>query len=464
MKNIAQTKFYSEAKSLSKLAWPIIIAQVAGMLMGVIDTVMAGQVSANDLAAVSLGTGVWVILFFSSLGVVSAVGPMVAHAFGAKEYKEVTNLSHHGIFLSFCLGIPVALILFFGHPILTWTGAAPETVAITDLFMKGIAIGTPFGLMFRSLGFYSSSVSQTRPVMVLGILGLLLNIPLNLVFIYGYFGVPAMGGAGCGWASGLIMIISALVMSLYTLKSKKYAQFRPFASHWHVNWSIFGQMCKLGLPTGGAYLVEVSAFSGTTLLVAPLGAASIGGHQIMLNLSALTFMLPMGVGLAMSVRIGQQLGAGQPKAARYSSKVGLLMGIFCGLCSCTLMLTMGKSIIALYSPDQTVQMVASTLLVFAASFQVFDAIQVCAASALRGYKISSLPLIAMVIAFWCFALPFGCWIGLHPDWLNFSSDWAPLGVKGLWISLVLGLGIAATILLIALNKVSKNTIADAANP
>ncbi|WP_018152931.1 MATE family efflux transporter [Leeia oryzae] len=458
VKNIAHSRFATEVKSLSRLAGPIIIAQIAHMLMAVIDTIMAGQVSANDLAAASLGSGVWVIVFFSLLGIVSAVGPMVAHAFGAKDYKSISSLSQHGLLLSFSVGLLGALMLFNARPILVWTGADPTIIEPTMLFLKGIAIGTPFGLLFRSQGFYSSSVSHSRPIMVIGLIGLALNIPLNLVFIYGHFGVPAMGGAGCGWASGIIMTITAIVMQVYTMKSARYQAFRPLMRHWHLDWHVIWQMCKLGFPTGGAYLVEVSAFSGSTLMVASLGAASIGGHQIMLNMSALTFMFPMGIGMAMTVRIGQQLGANNPAGARYSSKIGLVMGLCCALCSCTIMLTLGKTIIGYYSPDHTVQAIAGGLLIFSASFQFFDATQVCAASALRGYKISALPMIAMIIAFWCIALPIGYWIGLHPEWFSISKDWERMGVRGLWAALVLGLGIAAVLLLVSLQHVSRKAI------
>ena len=448
-------RFRHEAAQLAKLAGPIVVAQVAQMMMALIDTVMAGRAGATALAAVALGSGVWAVVFVTMMGVISAVGPFVAHHFGAAEHDRIVHISRQGLWLAGGLGLIAAVLLVVAGPLLRHTGAPEAVVVQATGFLHGIAFGTPAGLLFRSLGFYSASVSRTRPMMILGLAALLLNIPLNYALIYGHWGLPAMGGAGCGWGSGISMWVVLIAMVWHVARSPDYARHQPLRGGERPHVGTLKRLLRLGVPIGAAYLIEVSAFASVGLILARFGAEMVAGHQVVLNFASITFMVPMSVGQALTVRTGQHLGAGDPRAARRACAVALVMVVAFMLLSGSCMGLFGATIASWYTPDVQVAAVATTLFPFAAAFQLSDGLQTCASGGLRGYKSSVLPMFAMLLAFWMVGVPLGILLGLDPaGWI----DQPPMGARGFWVGLAVGLTIAATVLVIGLVRVSRRHV------
>jgi MATE family multidrug resistance protein len=311
----------------------------------------------------------------------------------------------------------------------------------------------PAALVYRSLAFYSSSISQTRPVMVLAFVGLAVNGVLNWVLIYGHLGLPAMGGAGCGWATGIGMWVSLAALALWTARAPVYRTTYVWRDWRRPAWSAQKRLLRLGLPMGGAGVAEVAAFCSVALLVGRFGDVQIAAHQIALNSSALIFMMPMGISAAVTVRVGQALGSGDARAARQVAWTGIALGLVIGAVAMGPIILARHEVAALYSADLAVQALAANLLLFAAFWQLFDATQVTAIGALRGYKVTLLPMVLMLVAFWLLGIPAGTWLGYHG-----ALGSGPLQVYGFWVGLVIGLVTVSLALVAALRRVANAAV------
>lgn len=445
------TRFVAESRQLLRLATPIVLSQLGFVLMGLLDTVMAGRAGAVEQAVVGLGVAVWVPVFISLMGVVQALSPIVAHHFGAGDHAAIVHDTQQAVWLAALLGLVPVALLPLADDLLRFSGVDAELSAKTVLFLQGIVLGLPAALMFRALSFYSASINHTRPLMGLAVVGLAVNALLNWLLIYGHWGLPALGGAGCGWASGIGMWLTLLLMGWYTARSHYYRQVQLYHRWPRPEWATFRRLLKLGAPIGAAHLAEVSAFAGVALMIGSLGAVPIAAHQVGLNFASLVFMLPMGLATALSIRVGQSLGAQDPRAARFVAGTGVALAWLIALALVPLLIGLRGEIVAMYSPDGAVQAVAATLLLFAAAWQLADATQVVAIGALRGYKVTVLPMWLMIGAFWAVGIPLGAWLGHRGSTL---LGLTPLGVYGFWVGLVTALVLAAVSLLLLLRKVA----------
>lgn len=440
-----------EAAAILRLAGPMIVAQVAQTGIAFVDTVMAGRLSAADLAAVSLGSSIWLTVFLSLSGVLMALAPMVSQVFGAQRHTEIGPLVRQGLWLGLVLGLITFWLVRNAMPVLVLSGATADVAAKTNEFLLALSWGMPPVLMYRALYPFSSAVSKTRAIMVITLLSLLLAIPLNYIFIYGKLGLPQFGAAGCGWATAICCWFNFLAMLVYTARSRYFARFEVYR-HW--SWPSVAQqahLLRLGVPIGISYLVEISAFTLVALLLAKLGAIVVAAHQITLNFSAVVYMVPQTISVALTVRVGQAIGAGHEAGAAFTSKTGLQLALGFACCTALLIWLGAPHLAALYSNDPTVVALATTLLLYAAVYQLPDAAQVCSAGALRGYKVTSLPMLILILAFWVVALPLGYTLGLHGlPWINGG---APMAAAGFWLALVISLFIAAVPLLLYLRHV-----------
>ncbi|MCX9157717.1 MATE family efflux transporter [Niveibacterium sp. 24ML] len=449
-------RFIAESRSLFRLTGPLVASQAVYMLMGLMDTIMAGHAGAEEQAVVGLGVALWVPVFLALLGIAQAVSPVVAHHHGAGDNAAIVADTREGLWLAAIAGIVPFLLV-------PWVPAALAAAQIEAglaekvvLFLWGVVLGLPAALLTRTLGFYSASINHTRPLMVFGALGLLVNFVLNWVLIYGHFGLPAMGGAGCGWASGIGMWAGLIMMSLYTARARIYRDVFLWHGWCWPHWPRQKNLLKIGLPMGASMLAEVSAFAGVALLIGRFGAVQIAAHQVALNFASLVFMLPLGLSTAISIRVGQALGGGDPRAARFIAWSGVLIGLAIAAAMVPLVLLAREGIVALYTPDAAVQATASTLLIFAAVWQLSDATQVCAVGALRGYKVTVMPMWLAIGAFWVVAIPLGVLLGYQG-----AGSLNALGVFGFWIGLVVGLTLVAIGLSLILRRVARQRISDA---
>ncbi len=442
----------TELRGLLHLALPIIIAQLATTSMGFVDAVMAGRVSPRDLAAVALGNSIWIPVFLLMTGTLLATTAKVAQRFGAGQPEQIAPLVRQALWLALMVGLIASALLLSAEPLLEWMKVEPSLISPSLGYLQGIAFGFPGVAFYYVLRCYSDGLGRTRPSMAIGLAGLLLNIPLNYVLIYGHFGLPAMGGVGCGWASGIVMWFMALAMAAWTRWAPAYAGSRVLVRWEQPQWATIGRLVSVGLPIGIAVFAESSIFAVIALLIGSLGATIVAGHQIALNISSLLFMIPYSLGMAVTVRVGQAIGAGQSRQARFVALVGLGAALCCACFSASLILLLRESIAAIYTPDRAVIQIAAMLIVYAALYQFSDAIQVIAAGALRGYQDTRATMILTLFAYWGIGLPVGYVLGLT-DLLGPAS-----GPSGLWQGLIAGLTCAALMLSLRLARSSGRQI------
>lgn len=442
----------TEVRSLLQLATPIIIAQLATTAMGFVDAVMAGRVGPRDLAAVALGNSIWVPVFLLMTGILLATTPKVAQRFGAGQHAEIGPLVRQALWLAGVVGLGGCGLLLSAEPVLHLMKVDPELIAPCMGYLQGIAFGLPAVALYYVLRCSSDGLGRTRPSMVIGLSGLMLNIPLNYVFIYGHLGVPAMGGVGCGWASGIVMWFMALAMALWVGRAAAYRQAQVFAHFDWPQWSVIKRLLTVGLPIGIAVFAESSIFGVIALLIGSLGSTVVAGHQIALNVSSLVFMIPYSLGMAVTVRVGQAIGAGDPRQARFAAGVGMGTALAYACFSASLMLLLREPIASIYTTDLAVIQIASMLIVYSALFQFSDAIQVTAAGALRGYQDTRVTMILTLFAYWGIGLPVGYLLGL-------TDHFGPAsGPSGLWEGLIVGLTCAALMLSVRLARSARKRI------
>jgi MATE family multidrug resistance protein len=449
-----------EAAALWRLAWPMLVGQLATVGMGVADVAMTGHASADELGAVSLGASIWSIILVTVSGTMMAINSVVAHDVGAGALARVPHVVRQSLWKALGVGVVAMLLanlatLLFDHLYLT-----PYVHRQASLFVHVISIGLPPYAACRTLYGYSTSINQTKPMMVIALLGLGFNIVVNWLLIFGHWGLPALGGVGCAVATGLCMWLMLGAMLVWMRLAPAYRATWPFTRWEWPHWPEIRAMLKLGLPIGVTYFAEVSAFGAVSLLVARYGVVQIAAHQIALNFTSLVFMVPLSFGIALITRVGQSVGEGDPRKARFVAWVGVWMSLAFGVLSALFIVVFRQQIAAAYTSDAAVQAVCVRLLLFAALFQLSDATQVATSCAIRGYKVTRQPMQIQLLAFWGFALPLGCWLGLAPQWLPWTPA-APMAAAGFWIGLVIGLTVAAVLLSWALQRLARQRVAAA---
>lgn len=442
-----------EARSLWRLAWPILVGQLATVGMSVADVAMAGHASAQDLAGVSLGVSVWHIVIVSLMGLLMAVNPVVSQHAGAGAFARIGPVVRQGLWNALGVGLLAMLLVNLGAQVFGLLDIEPAVRALAREFVLVISFALPAFCCYRVLYGYSASIDQTKPLMVIALMALALNILINWLLVFGKLGFPRLGGVGCAWATLLCVWFDLAAMVWWVRRAPAYRSTQPFTRFERPQWPEIRKLLRLGAPIGVTYFAETSAFSLIALLVAGFGTAQVAAHQIALNFASLVFMVPMSLGLALLTRVGQALGAQDPHEARFRAWVGVAMALLVAGLSAVLIALATRQIASAYTSDATVAALAAQLLVFAALFQLPDATQVSASCAIRAYKVTRTPMLIHLTAFWGLCLPLGCVLGLAPAWWPWRPAQA-MGAQGFWIALVAGLSIAALGLLWLLNRLS----------
>lgn len=416
-----------------RLAAPIAAGHVGQMLMGVVDAVMVGHVGTLALAACSFGNSIVIVPAVTGFGVLTALTIRVSHAHGAGG-GGIAKALHAGLGLSALGGVAAALLIHVAYPWTHHLGQAPGVVeeARGYLLVSGWSLLPAFvGAVARN---YLEAQSKPWPAFWITSAAVLLNVALNYVFIYGNCGAPAMGLTGAGFATLLsrVAAAAALLWFVFAGPLKPSEAFKPDLAWLREQAAIL----RLGIPAGLQLLSEVGAFAGAALLIGRLGATPLAAHQIAMTCASMSFMVPLGISMASTVRIAQAVGNGKlhtlrPIAAGAWAFALVAMGV-----TAAIFLLAGNPLAALFVHDPAVVLLAAHLLVIAGLFQIFDGVQVVGSGLLRGLHDTSGPMAVTLTAYWAIALPFG-------SWLAFSRG---LGAVGMWEGLACGLAIAALLL------------------
>ncbi|WP_338845550.1 MATE family efflux transporter [Massilia sp. W12] len=426
-------KTASQHQRILHLTWPTLIGQIAVIAYGVADTMMTARYSAADLAALAVGSSIYISIFLGLSGILQALTPQIAHAFGAREGEKIGHLAHQGIWLALALALLGAIALCFPYPLLALAKAGPEMQAKVLQYLRTLAPALPATLAFVVYSAINNGSAQPRMVMVLQVFGLLLKIVLNAGFIYGMAGLPALGGPGCALATMIVAWVN-LALAWWLLKQKRaYRSYRLFGRAWEKpHWPTLRSLLALGLPIGASYFIEVSSFTFMAIFISRLGESAVGAHQIMANIGAIIFMWPLSVAHATSTLVAQARGAGMLPQALAITRHGLQLGIggaFIFGLACWLL---RDSLLGLYTHDPQVVQRALPLFLFLAAYQIFDATQCIIAFVLRAWNVVFWPMLANAFALWGMGLLVGCILGLNL--LDLSLSPAISGVQGFWLA------------------------------
>ena len=437
-----------ELIQLIRLALPLVAAQLAQMGMGVVDTIMAGQVGALELAGVALGGAVlWPTLMLFS-GVVMSTIPMIAQLNGAGKDSEVAEITRQGLWVALGLGILLTVALKSAGPVYLALGIEASIVDVTMGYLGAASWGMVPVLGYFALRYFCEGLSWTKPAMLIASIGLLVKIPLNYWFVFGGLGIEPMGAEGCGWATALVMFLELIAM-IGVVVFSRVSRFNLFARISPPNTRQIAVLFRIGLPIGMATFVEFGFFAVVTLLIGRLGPETVAAHQIINNLSGLIFMVPLGLGMATSIRVGFNVGAGDVAAARRVGWLAMATSAGFATVSIVVLLLAGPALVGLYTQQIEVIGIATILLGIVACFLIVDGIQVNAMGALRGFKDTAVPFVIAFSCYWLFGFPIA--------WILGFGFFAGLdyGVSGYWFGLAAGLVAASAALALRFNKISE---------
>ena len=425
------------------LALPMMLTQLSQMGMGIADNMMAGRVSATDLAGVALGGNFfWPALLLLS-GTIMSLTPTVSQLHGGGREKEAGEVVRQAFYVVLAGGGLMVLFLNSVEPLYHLLGVDPRAIPIAVDYLHAVSFGVVPLLGYFAMRFLCEGLSWTLPAMLIALSALLLKIPLNYLFIYGGFGIEPMGGVGCGWASVLVMwyqllaIIAVVSMSRIS-KVGVFARFSP------PDFTAIIRLIRLGLPIGLTVFLEMSMFSVVTLMIGRLGVEAVAAHQIAASVGGMTFMVPLALGMAASIRVGFNVGAGNLAAARRSGWIAIGVSLVFALFAAMVVFYSRPWLAGLYSTELEVISLATDLLIFVVLFQFFDDAQVTAVGALRGFKDTRVPMWIAMFSYWAIGLPVGAVLAF--GWLDGPVFEAYAGVRGFWVGLLAGLGCAALIL------------------
>ena len=439
----------AEFRTLGVLAVPIIITQLAQMGMGVADAIMAGRVSATDLAGITLGGNLYWPLMLLMSGIVMAVTPSVSQLHGAGRIGAAGAVVRQALWIAVCGGGALVVLLQNVEPAYRWVGVDERAIPIAVAYLSAASLGLPAMLGYVALRCLCEGMSWTRPAMLIGLSMLAIKVPLNWLFIYGNpgLGIPAMGGVGCGWATAIVMASSLVAMCTVVAVSRARAS-GVFSTFSRPKPTEIGRLLKLGLPIGLALFVEVAFFSAATLLIGRLGVEIVAAHQVAFSIVGVSFMIPLALGMAATIRVGFNVGADNPSGARRSAWVATSTTLVWGVTIATVMLIWRRNFVALYTTETDVIELAAGLLLLGALFQAFDCSQATVMGALRGYKDTRAPMFIALVGYWLVGLPVGATLCFGVLGIR------GIGVHGFWWGLVAGLAVVAGALLARLALIS----------
>lgn len=432
-----------DLRRIAHLAAPVLVGQLAVISFGVMDTIMAGRASANDLAAVGLGGSIYVTVYISLMGVLQALAPIAGQLYGAGRSDQIGSEVRQAAWLGLALSVPGVLLLMFPEPLLVFAKAPPELVDKASQYLHIGAFGLPAALGFRIYSALNNALSRPVMVTVLQIVGLGLKVPLNAWFINGGFGVPALGGPGCALASTLISWGWCVAGVLILRHSAVYRPLNIFSA-W--SWPATAQLkalLRLGVPMGLTYLIEITSFTLMSIFITRMGTITLAGHQIIANLGAVAYMLPLSLAIATSTLVAQAIGARDMAGASRLAWRGICLAASLALMTGCLLWLLREPVLHAYTKDAAVVAAALPLVLFIAFYQAFDAVQVMTAFILRAYKIALIPTLIYAASLWGIGIGGGYVLGFG---LIETLPAFTRGASGFWIANSLSLAIAGCLL------------------
>jgi MATE family multidrug resistance protein len=430
------------------LAYPVIIGQLGFIMMGVVDSVMVGDLGPVPLAGASLGNSIFLLVFIIGMGLAMSVTPLIAILVGAKRFSECGIYFRQSFIVNMVLGLILMSIVFFASNLFEYLNQPHAVVVQASPYTKIIALSIVPAMLFHTYKQFIEGFSIMKPAMIIAIVANIVNAFANWVFIYGNLGMPSLGLSGAGWATFSSRIFMAVVIMIYVMNKEYFKQYDVNFHFKKINFPVIKKILSVGLPSGFQYFFEVGAFSFAVIMIGWLGTNPLAAHQIAINLASITFMAVLGISIAGGIRVGNAVGKKDIAEVRRAGFTAIMSGasvmFICGI----IFVTFNKFLPTLYINDKAVIKIASSLIIIAAIFQVSDGTQGVGIGVLRGLTDVKIPTLITFIAYWIIALPVGYLLGFIFN----------LGVQGVWIGLLIGLTASATMLTIRFNIKSRQLV------
>lgn len=439
----AASAWLADVRALLALGWPVLVGQVSMLAFATIDTVLVARASAADLAALAVGGAAYVTVFIGFMGIVNALGPVVGQLHGAGRLHEAGRKVHQAVWLAAALALAGMLLLAFPAPFLALAGASAEVDAKVRSYLLAQTFALPASLLFAVYRGLNNATSRPRKVMQIQLCGLAVKAPLTAALVLGApaLGIPALGLTGCGIATAAAFWLH-LLLALRDLRRDPFYQRYALLGRGldRPDRASLVELWRLGLPMGASILVEVTAFSFMALFIARLGTTAVAGHQIVMNLVSLMFMIPLSLGFAASTLVAQRIGAGEPAVARRIGWHALWLSAGAAALLGLLVFFARGTVLAWYTREPAVLAAALPLVAWLVLFHTADAVQALTAAVLRGYKVATSPMLIYIAALWGVGLA-GGWLlafnagGVVPAALH--------GARGFWVASTAGLVVAS---------------------
>jgi MATE family multidrug resistance protein len=440
---VPERTWSGELRATLALAWPLVLSNLTTAIMGATDVVLMGWLGPRQLAASALGLNLYFGLGLFALGVVVSGSPMMASALGRRTHsvREVRRTFRQSLWLALAATLPLWLLLWNAEPIILALGQEPGLAAQAAIFLKGYMwIVLPW-LAFQAMRNFLSALERPGWILGISVLGIALNGIISWALIFGRLGLPALGIFGGGLGSSIVWLILALLLALVISTDRQFRRFHLFGNLWRPDWRRFRHLFQLGLPIGLAMGFETIVFGAAAYLMGLIGAASLAAHAVALQVCIVTFMVPLGLSQAVTVRVGRALGAGDRGGITRAGWTAWFLGVGFMAVMALIIWTVPHQLVSIFiasnPTNAEVTNLAVSFLMFAAAFQIFDGAQVVGAGMLRGLHDTRVPMIFALLGYWLFGLGGGIWLAFGLKWEG----------KGVWTGLAAGLGVVAVLML-----------------
>ncbi|OJX70244.1 MATE family efflux transporter [Magnetospirillum sp. 64-120] len=432
----------TEIGAMLALGWPIVMTNLAQIAIGATDTLMMGWLGATDLAAGTLGTNLYFCFFVAGIGLVMATSPMLAQTLGRQRHavRECRRIVRQGLWLAAFYSLPVWLVLWNADTVLRLLGQEPDLIETAVGYARSVCWGILPALGVVALRSFIAAQERPRAAMVVTVLAVGLNAFANWLLIFGHWGFPAMGVAGAGWASTASNLFMFTTLLGFILRDRRFRRFHILGHFWRPDWPKLKELLRIGLPMGLAMGFEVSGFNAAAFLMGLIDSASLAAYAIALQIASVTFMVPMGIAQAATVRVGLAAGAGDGDGVRKAGWTALILGTGFMAMMAVILWSWPHAFVGLFldlsHPDSAAVLAhGAAFLVVAALFQVVDGAQVVGAGALRGLKDTRVPMLFAGLGYWGLGIPVGALLAFR----------TPMAGVGIWVGLALGLAVVAAL-------------------
>lgn len=423
-----------------RLAWPMALTQLGQVAMLTTDLMLIGRLGEVPLAAAALGHTVLFAVFVIGMGLTSAVAPLAAQAYGAREPRQVRRALRVGLQLSLFVGLPCSIALLWAETVLIGLGQAPDAAKLAARYLQGMAWCMVPAWMFIAVRGFMGAVKRPEPALWITLVAIPMNGLIAYGLVTGSLGFPRLEIIGAGIATTVVNLFMCAAGFFIVVTQRPFRKYRPLGRFWRSDALVMRQLLVVGLPISGGFLLEFGLFAAAALLMGTIGPAALAAHQIALQVAAALFMIPFGISMAATVRVGHAVGRKDAAAAGRAGWAAIGLGAVAMAAMALVVIAVRHAIPALFlgpaAAESEAARLAASLLLLGAGFAVFDGVQTVAAGALRGFNDTRMPLLFSLFSYWA--------IGFASSWL--LAFRFGLGAQGIWVGLSLGLAAYAALL------------------